>query len=544
MPDTSPKVRLHQDPKTGKVTVLSKFMDNFNPIKDNKDYTNFQKNPKGFGKFFAVNLLLGDYDPSAENTGITSTDGPLTRIDFGQALSYNFHADDDFAGIQNTPQTAEGFKAGMMKIIKSREDSTKIYPEEMFQGIDFAREINDAANDIDPEKMRLAIKLSLANLKKAYGDDFLKDEDLKKAFVNRLGIDRNTELTEELIENTIVSNVTKLQSQLKKMAHKEVARLMDKAIEDKGQAAIKEINKKMPESVQRYYEEKPFDLYDLSITQDKPASLKLSPRAEIKLSHKHIALEADRIIKDLKKQHGVNFYINKKLKIYTNRGFFKPVSEAVLRTKLIADITKSQKKLKQQKKEPTKTPKVKQSQTIPEALISIQRAIKYNHLVEIEKLKEKKIEGKSPLQYTIDNKQPELAIKMVKHGFVLDEKELPKKTKDTILKHRSLIEKLFKGISKNDALRVAIAGDKENIDLSKKPSPLHLAMETGQHELAIDMIGQGMTLKGSELKKYNAQAQVKVSLRGKFIGWHTKQDKENITTHVMNKQILTQTKHR
>ena len=132
-------------------------------------------------------------------------------------------------------------------------------------------------------------------------------------------------------------------------------------------------------------------------------------------------------------------------------------------------------------------------------------------LTKLEPLAGAKIGGDSLLKYALkENKVA--AIRMVKAGFTLAEDEITPAQKKTILESNSLKQSIFGGkrYTPNDKLREAIIGSaaKEElakIDLSKKPSPLYLAMQTGQHDLAVELISSGQVLKRYELASYAAE---------------------------------------
>ena len=65
-----------------------------------------------------------------------------------------------------------------------------------------------------------------------------------------------------------------------------------------------------------------------------------------------------------------------------------------------------------------------------------------------------------------------------------------------------------KGLSKNDHLRAAIAGDNE-VDLVNKPSLVKVAMDAGNKDLALKLMEKGHRLKRSEITEYTKENEVK-----------------------------------
>lgn len=212
MENTSPKLRLHKD-EHGNITLLSKYLENFETLREKNPKTAREliKRSENFAKFFAANILIGDYDIHPGNVGIITADRHyIARIDNGCALSYNIER--NFRGKTKRTlsilQTVEGFKQTML--------SLPIYSPEMFEGIEFATDLQQAINDINLDEMKQIIELSIFNLKDAYGQDFLEDHNIAKDFQKRMGID--PPITEEAIANTIIGNMVKLKGELNELA--------------------------------------------------------------------------------------------------------------------------------------------------------------------------------------------------------------------------------------------------------------------------------------------------------------------------------------
>lgn len=103
------------------------------------------------------------------------------------------------------------------------------------------------------------------------------------------------------------------------------------------------------------------------------------------------------------------------------------------------------------------------------------------------KLTELEVGGESLLKSCMVNDQ--LAATMMKEGFTLSKEEIPEKYKDQYL-------------TVNDNLRIAIAtkaNQLDKLDLSKKQSPLALAIKMGQTGLAEALKDKGYKLKKTEL---------------------------------------------
>jgi hypothetical protein len=216
MDKTSPKLRLHRD-EYGDITLLSKYLEDFETLRDKDPRTAREliRRSENFANFFAANILIGDYDIHPGNVGIITQDRHyIARIDNGCALSYNMER--NFGGrIKKTLpglQSVEGFKQTML--------SLPIYSQEMFEGIEFTTDLQQAINDINPEDMRQIVDLSIHNLKDAYGEHFLNDYKIAKDLKERMGI--SPPITEEAITNTIIGNMVQLKKELNEFAINEM----------------------------------------------------------------------------------------------------------------------------------------------------------------------------------------------------------------------------------------------------------------------------------------------------------------------------------
>lgn len=103
----------------------------------------------------------------------------------------------------------------------------KIYNKSLFEGVDFACELHQISKAVSEENTRKVIQLSMKNLKKAYGDNFLSNPDIKATLCKRMGIPLTTHLTEKLVENKIVENTLRVKKQLKELALQEALKIKD-----------------------------------------------------------------------------------------------------------------------------------------------------------------------------------------------------------------------------------------------------------------------------------------------------------------------------
>ena len=224
MGKNSPKLRLYED-EDGSISLMSKFIPNFTTLRNIRaDIRNEKlKKAKGFANFFVANVITGDYDFHSGNVGIRKDENRnnyIARIDNGRAFSYHIKRDftlgtRSFVAI---PQTATDIKNTMLGI-------SNIYSPEMFQGIDFAGDLYQASANISTSRIRKVIRLSIDNLKAAYGEDFLSNEEIKNQFIQRLGIPVGTTLTKEYIEDRIIENTTRLKAELQEMAMSEMTKI-------------------------------------------------------------------------------------------------------------------------------------------------------------------------------------------------------------------------------------------------------------------------------------------------------------------------------
>lgn len=121
------------------------------------------------------------------------------------------------------------------------------------------------------------------------------------------------------------------------------------------------------------------------------------------------------------------------------------------------------------------------------------------------------------LTYAINQDKPEIVCEMAKHGFKLDAKTVNSQYNGIIGLHASDLKKnksIFTqmigkaDITDNDALRIMVASSVRTNDTGahrdilnkyKGASPLMIAIETDQKELAMKLIAAGQYLKHSEL---------------------------------------------
>lgn len=431
MPDKSPKVRLHKD-KHGKVTLLSKFLDDFKPAgtvsddgKDitlDKEYITNIKNPRELGRFFAANMLLGERDQNPGNI-----DPKLRRIDFGQSAFFAKTGGETF--------TASEYKEYI------EFNFLKMFPDVDFLGPEFAQGILDVTQSYDINQYRQTIRLSLKNLAETHGENFFNTSEFKEVARSRLGIPPSTKLTPKLLEDAFMFHQNNTKYSLEERAHSQLR--THKLLVELGAAEA---------------------LSPIEAT---------TPQKE-NISANHQILDGPTLVKK---------YLDELEKIFNDPNR--------------ANVEKNA----------TRIAQIKALQVGSE-----------DHKVAKETHDEPKIEGISLLKYARLTGRDKLAVEMSKVGFKVNKSELPDlKTKEAILVSNNLIRRVFKNLTRNDKKREEVIGTRtvkdlegQRIDLSKKPSPLYIAMQTGQLKLALEMIDQGFTLKQSEINKYAKERETKI----------------------------------
>lgn len=209
----SPKIRILLE--NDKTSIVSKGLKNY------KDYYEYQseierdrrfgrevKDPyiSGFGKCFATSHLVADPDMNATNIGFI-TEGKnkiFARIDFGKALSYQEIV------------TSEQFENHLISL------PPKAYSKRMFQGIDFAGEIESTISKFDKSDVEEVIGFTIKNLREAYGENFLNDPEIRDPLKRRMGVSIEEELTEELIKKRICNNMQNICTDLHNTAEKKM----------------------------------------------------------------------------------------------------------------------------------------------------------------------------------------------------------------------------------------------------------------------------------------------------------------------------------
>lgn len=153
-------------------------------------------------------------------------------------------------------------------------------------------------------------------------------------------------------------------------------------------------------------------------------------------------------------------------------------------------------------KESNKKVIIKLAKRFPETFKTMLVDSNTRQVIKKYKLTGLEVSGESLLKSCIHNDQ--LTAIMMKDGFTLSDKETQNKYKGQEL-------------TVNDHLRIAIATKAEkldDLDLSKKQSPLALAREMGQKDLAGALKDQGFKLKKTELmarKMKNALGEIKAT---------------------------------
>ncbi len=549
MGKNSPKFRLYKD-ADGNVKLMSKFIPKFQTIYDREDNhlpPIDTTKAQGFASFFAANILAGDYDVHGGNVGFTTDENGnhhWARIDNGRALSYNTERDFTRGGYGYTnlatPQTVEGFKQTMLSV---NSTSTTYYPESLFEGINFACELNTEADKVDINKYSTVIKLSMDNLKIAYGDDFLNIPEINKELKERMGFAASDILTEKVIEDKVIENITKLKAELKEMAKLEFGKALmniPNAIDKNGIIDYKKVLTSLsprPNDLSLFMESAIIseDFNGIQYLAEQSKSLmkidNLSPLSYaikenknelvVKMMKAGFSLNKDELPKEqLAKIEQATAQIRIAIKtgniktgniknLETNLKAIEPsinisialldlgianesinnngtIDYAKLNSNLVAEKTENLSKL-------------------------MKHSIKNNNLEEVISLTKLKpditVPGTppiSPLKYALDEKRNKLSVKMVRAGLVLKEDETTKDSQ-SIKNSHGLIRKLFSSsFTENDKIRLAVLssaeqGNNKQADLSKRPSPLNLAIQMGKIDLAAEMIKEGFVLKKSEL---------------------------------------------
>ncbi len=190
----SPKIRILVENE--KTSVVSK------GLKDYKDYYEYKSELErdrrfgrkveepyisGFGKCFATSYLVADPDMNATNIGFLTEGNNKTfaRIDFGKALSYQ------------SIGTSNQFEDRLLNL------TPRSYTEKMFQGIDFAGEIEATASRFDQSNTEAVIEFTMKNLREAYGNEFLNNPEISEPLKRRMRFSPEEELTEESIKRRV-----------------------------------------------------------------------------------------------------------------------------------------------------------------------------------------------------------------------------------------------------------------------------------------------------------------------------------------------------
>lgn len=160
----------------------------------------------GFGKCFATSYLVADPDMNATNIGFLTEgkDKTFARIDFGKALSYQ------------SIGTSNQFEDRLLNL------TPRSYTEEMFQGIDFAGEIELISSKFDQSNTEEVIGFAMKNLREAYGNDFLNNPEIEAPLKRRMGFTPEEELTEESIKKRICHNMQNSCVELSNMAEQKM----------------------------------------------------------------------------------------------------------------------------------------------------------------------------------------------------------------------------------------------------------------------------------------------------------------------------------
>lgn len=221
MGSNSPKVRLHEN-ENRNITILSKFIENFDILEGKRtlESRSLIQSSENFAEFFVANALLGDYDIHAGNVGIKTDNNKhyIARIDNGRALSYYAHVGviENRIYFNKIIQDANEFKQIML--------DRQIYSEEMFQGIDFATNVNISLEKVDFDSINSIIEISILNLEDAYGSNFLDNLQISSQLKRRLGINKDQQLTDDLLKSSIIDNMRIMHDSLYDLAALEMSK--------------------------------------------------------------------------------------------------------------------------------------------------------------------------------------------------------------------------------------------------------------------------------------------------------------------------------
>ncbi len=212
----SPKVRLIKD-KNGDVSIGSKFLKSFTDLAYSTEKNQQHGYVTGFGECFAASFLLGDIDMNMENIGIIKENSRnfFARIDFGKALSYNAHMNDEGL-LEYNDQIAS--------LAEFQEEIQDTY-QDYFHGVDFAGEVFVTIDKLETKRIEKTLKLIMRNLKEAYRDDFLTNPEIEGVLKRRMGFRAGEVLSEEKIKNKMISNMTILAVELNEMAEREMQKI-------------------------------------------------------------------------------------------------------------------------------------------------------------------------------------------------------------------------------------------------------------------------------------------------------------------------------
>jgi hypothetical protein len=224
--DNSPKVRLHKDPESGKVSIMSRFIPNFSTFSKlgSRDVDAAFMNAEGKTKFFFSNAVLCDYDTNLGNIGTRVDDegvSHLVRIDNGKALSYNT--------ARHRPDTVDTALDGhreepVVNIVRDRVFRNQCFKKGGFEGPEFAQELYAICENTDLNTLRNIIRLSLDNIEEAYGPGVLESEAVRHELGLRMNFPAGN-VSRQTLEDAIIANVSELRDGLKTLAVSELGQM-------------------------------------------------------------------------------------------------------------------------------------------------------------------------------------------------------------------------------------------------------------------------------------------------------------------------------
>jgi hypothetical protein len=217
--DDSPKIRLYKA-DDGSVKLMVKFIDEFESLdKCSLAQINSTGNK---ANFFAANILLGDYDTNLGNTGIRK-DGEhvyLARIDNGKALSYKKIINHSDAEIRKSFLDNADLKPLNFREMKDKVYRDPKYKAGLFEGDEFNESLERVCSNFNQRRMSKVIDRCLSNVVEAFGEDVLKDRNVKRELQERM--DLPEDFSKSDFKAAIMNNMSFMNDELLKFAKSKI----------------------------------------------------------------------------------------------------------------------------------------------------------------------------------------------------------------------------------------------------------------------------------------------------------------------------------